>query len=243
MSHPTIPHSEYEELLKELFGDLPDLNVFDYEENSEKTTTEQQSESQSYDKQKSITMSKAPVGSDSFQPTQMSTPLSDVRNQPIAFPTTDTSPIVPNIITNVHNTIAIGAGTCVTYPINPQTLSPLSGASIIPNVADLCYSQTTTPYTIPLYQLNPYHSAVLKDGIVQLPQYQQFIITVPTIDILKSQNIIPNNNSQTETIQQPNSTFSSTINVSEKPSLKRRNFEFLKNQKPISYVSVDFISS
>lgn len=238
MSNPTIPQSEYEELLKELFGDLPDLNVVDYEEDSEKTSTEQQPESQSYDKQEPITASKVPVSSDAFQPTQMSTPFSEIRNQPIALSPMETSPIVPNIITNVHNTIAIGSGACVSYPINPHTLSPLSGASIIPGVSNLCYTQTTTPYTIPLQQLNPYHSAVLKDGIVQLPQFQQFIITVPTIDIIKSQHI-QINNSQTETI--PNSSLSPTINVSGRPPLKRRNFEFLKEEKPRNYVSLDFL--
>lgn len=201
MSNPTIPQSEYEELLKELFGDLPDLHVFDYEEGSEKTITEQQSEAQSYDKQKSITTPKAPVSSDTFQPTQMSTPLSEIRNK-------------------------------------PNTFSPTSGASILPGVPKLCYNQSTNPYTIPLKQLNPYQSAILRDGIVQLPQFQQFIITVPTIDILKSQNIHIDH-SQTETNQ--NSIVSPTINDSEKPQ-RRRNFDFLKNERPTIYVRVDFIT-
>lgn len=238
MSNPTIPQSEYEELFKELFGDLPDLNVFDYEEGSEKTMAQQQSESQSYEKQKSIPPLKSPVGDDAFQPTQMSTPLSSIHHQPIALSSSVTSPIVPNIITNVHNTIAIGAGTCVTYPVNPHTLSPLSASS--PCAPSLCYSQSTTPYTISLQHLNPYHRAVLKDGIVQLPQFQQFIITVPTLDILKSQHI-QINHSQTETI--PNSSLSPTSSVSEKPQLKRRNFEFLKSEKPASYVSEDLLLS
>lgn len=232
MSNPTIPQSEYQELIKELFGDLPDLNIFDFEEGSEKTTTEPQSQSNS--KQKSITTSKVSVGSDTFQPTQMSTPLPEIRNKPIALSPTDMSPIVPNIITNVHNTIAIGAGTCVAYPINPQTLSPLSGASILSGVPNLCYSQTTAPYTIPLHQLNPYQSAVLKDGVVQLPQFQQFLFYVPTIDILKSQNIQVNN-CQTEII--PNIPLSPTSNVLDPPTLKRRNFDFLKNIKPTNHVS------
>lgn len=233
MSNPTIPQSEYEELLKELFGDLPDLNVFDYEEGTGKTITQQQSESQCNDAQKSTTTPQAPVCSDAFQPTQMSTPFSDIRHQPIAaLSSTVTSPIVPNVTTNVHNTIDIGASTYVTYPINPHTFSPISGASNLPSL-----SYAHAPYTIPFQQLNPYHSAVLKDGVVELPEFQQFIITVPTIEILKSQHI-QISHSQPESIPNPSSS-SSAVSVSEnlKQKLKRRDFEFLKNVKPTVRVS------
>lgn len=247
MSNPTIPQREYEELFTELFGDLPDLNAFDYDETNEKTSIQQQQQQQphpeGYDaKQKTITTSEAPIES-TFQPSQISTPISENRRQPIASSQPQLSPIVTNLNTNVHNPIALST-TCVTYPVNPITYSPLSVSSILPGIIRLPCTPSATPITIPLPQLNPYHSAVQKDGIVQLSEFQHVVITIPTIDILKSQHNIQMEHSQMETMPIQ---LSATHSVSEKPSFqsfgktKRRNYDFLKNQKPITYVSVDLM--
>lgn len=238
MSNPTIPQREYEELLKELFGDLPDLNVFDYEEGNEKSAMQQNTDPHPYDTDKSLTNVKNPNENYTFQPTLMSTPLAEVRHKTFASPASQTAATTSKTITNVHNAIDVGPGACITYAVNPTTFSPLSCTTVLPIVPNLTNNQSPTSIRIPLPQLNPYHSAVLKDGIVQLPQFQQFLVTVPTCDILKSQQIqIDNSPLQTS---RSSDTLPPSLQDSglKKTSLQRRNFEYLKNEVPDHNVSL-----
>lgn len=57
---------------------------------------------------------------------------------------------------------------------------------------------TSSPFKInlPVEQLNPYQGATMRNGIIELPQYQQVIVIIPTIDIIQKQQQLSRMNSE-----------------------------------------------
>lgn len=99
----------------------------------------------------------------SFQPSDISTPVSSKRK-----------PIGTTINLSTANTT-----------LNESTMSVLSNLS--ENQSTLLDSQNQTPTLVAVNAVNPFHGATLANGVIQVPQHQQILIQIPTIDILKIQ--------------------------------------------------------
>lgn len=78
--------------------------------------------------------------------------------------------------------------------------------SMAQNSAMVNSSQTSASplkITIPVAALNPYQGAVLHNGVIQLAQFQQIIVTVPTIDIWNRQFPVVMNHMQQTVSTEP----------------------------------------
>lgn len=95
-----------------------------------------------------------------FQPSQISTPISR-KEKPI--PATITS----------------------TIAADDSMTSILS--NLTTNQSSLLDANNQTSTLVPVNVVNPFHGASFVNGVIQLPQYQQILIKLPTIDILKMQ--------------------------------------------------------
>lgn len=100
----------------------------------------------------------------SFQPQNVSTPTTSKSM-------TDRLPLPTNV--------------SVQSPVNPYATAQIQQNTSTHNSSQM--SSSPLKISIPVAALNPYHGAVVRDGVIQLAQFQQIIVTVPTIDILNRQ--------------------------------------------------------
>lgn len=168
-------------------------------------------------------MNRSDVQSDhenSFQPSQISTPVS-------SKPKTN----------NLCNTIAG----------DDSVISILSNLST--NESNLLDASNQTQTLVPVNVVNPFQGASLVDGVIQVPQYQQVLIQIPTIDILKiqAQEQQQQQQQQAELISiradQCDSEFNEDRLVSRASRYQYKLFQHLKTDLPVAMVScftIDF---
>lgn len=69
---------------------------------------------------------------------------------------------------------------------------PLNTSSLNASTSNISLNAPTDSHQyqvpIPINTLNPYHGSYFQNGVFQLPMFQQVVVLVPTIDILKHQN-------------------------------------------------------
>lgn len=66
-------------------------------------------------------------------------------------------------------------------------LSNLNTTTATTNQSNLLCPNHQTSTLVPINVVNPFQGASVVDGVIQIPQYQQIMIQIPTIDILKIQ--------------------------------------------------------
>lgn len=265
MSNARIPKKEYQDLLNELFGDLPDLNAFDCMEEQQRSPV--QNTQLSIEKLNS-------TSNYTFQPNQVSTPIQLNRHQAIHSNTVSRH-VVPTAVqktTPNQNGLQI-ENNSIEYSVNPLTFSPLVGnvlaqttevsasaTSYAINAPDIVSSAVTNSVTstvvpsmpsailLPMIPLGQCQGAVFPNGIIQIPQYQNMFVSVPTtMDLLNGQQIAivsapPGGTGIIDDITPIN------LKINKKPVIQKfegyRNsrqppnlFDHLKTVKPIEYVS------
>lgn len=115
-------------------------------------------------------------------------------------------------------------------------------SNLTSNQSSLINPISQTPTLVPVNVVNPFQGASYVNGVIQLPQYQQILIEIPTIDLLKmqsqqqqqqSQSFI-SNSSQTS---QSQSQFSNDRLLSRTAQYHNRLFDHLKTDLPVDVVS------
>lgn len=98
---------------------------------------------------------------DSFEPSEISTP------------------------TSRRGRSLVDMSTCTTNGENSSVISFVSNLSS--NQSNLLNVTSPTQTLMPINVVNPFQGAAVVNGIIQIPQYQQVMVQIPTIDILKIQ--------------------------------------------------------
>lgn len=97
----------------------------------------------------------------SFAPSQISTPVSSKEKS----------------VQNISNATTNAEDDSITSILSNLTTNP----------SNLLNSNNRTPTLVPINVVNPFQGASVVNGVIQIPQYQQILVQIPTIDILKMQ--------------------------------------------------------
>lgn len=163
-------------------------------------------------------MNRSNVESDpdnSFQPTQISTPVVSRKERLIH--------------SNVSSTVAE----------NDSIVSVLS--NLTSNQSSLSDSNNHTSTLVPVNVVNPLQGASFVNGVIQLSQYQQILVQIPTIDILKIQAQQQQQKQQSESIafssSRSDSQFIDDRVISRASQYQYKLFQHLKTDLPVDVVS------
>lgn len=123
-------------------------------------------------------MNRSDIQSDhetSFQPSQISTPV------------VSRAKLINNN-NNISSTVG-GNDSLISIASNltSNIVSTIQESHLTPNQQNLIDSITQTSTVVPINVVNPFQGASFVNGVVQLSQYQQILVQIPTIDILKLQ--------------------------------------------------------
>lgn len=152
----------------------------------------------------------------SFQPTQVSTPVVSRKERLIH--------------SNVSSAVAE----------NDSIVSVLS--NLTSNQSSLSDSNNHTSTLVPVNVVNPLQGASFVNGVIQLSQYQQILVQIPTIDILKIQaQQQQQQQQQSESIafssSRSDSQFIDDRVISRASQYQYKLFQHLKTDLPVEVVS------
>lgn len=100
-----------------------------------------------------------------FQPSQISTPVSSKEKSVRTIASSTTNAEDDSIVSILSN-------------LNTTATS---------NESNLLSPNNQTSTLVPINVVNPFQGASIINGVIQIPQYQQVLVQIPTIDILKMQ--------------------------------------------------------
>lgn len=192
MRDVNISKKELNDLVEELMKSLDSVDFDEYELDIPKATTNRQRKSRG-DVTKTpnskignvmnVASTSKQAESNEYQPI-LPAPIEVSKS--VTQPLCTSSPIIPVAVNTQSTTINNSSqypSTTFSYPQH--------------QIAQNASQMTSSPLNIivPVGQLNPYQGAIMQNGIIQLPQYLQIIMNIPTIDILQKQQQLLINNS------------------------------------------------
>lgn len=129
--------------------------------------------------------------------------------------------------------------TAATDTVNESTISVLTNLSTN-DQSTLLGSENQTPTLVPVNVVNPFHGAKFVNGVIQVPQHQQILIQIPTIDILKvqAQQQQQHQHQECEIITSSvDSLFRPGSSTGKSSLYQQRLFRHLKSDSPVTEVS------
>lgn len=123
---------------------------------------------------------------------------------------------------------------CMSTPVQPvrpisripQNQSVLDTSALQQNSIIYMRNPNNSNELIPISNINIFAGSVVNNGVLQVPEYQQIMIQIPTIDLLKSQNFDQTKNKTDEIVQE----VAKKCDVLENPIIEEEHFDLLKQR-------------